>query len=67
MELQSHSKPKIDSVQVILAYFLSPDTTAAAKAGVSRILAKPVDFSILIPLVREILGKSKDLASLDHN
>jgi hypothetical protein len=26
MELQSHSKPKIDSVQVILAYFLTERT-----------------------------------------
>lgn len=37
---------------------------AALKAGVRRVLAKPVDFSALLPLLEEVLGRP---SSPDHS
>jgi CheY-like chemotaxis protein len=46
-----------DLVGVLVTAFAGPEAVAAAaEAGMRRVLAKPVDFGQLLPLVGEVLG-----------
>jgi CheY-like chemotaxis protein len=45
-------------VGILVTAFAGPETvTAAADAGMRRVLGKPVDFGRLLPLVGEVLGE----------
>ena len=43
-------------VVALVTAFASATTRAASEAGVRRVLAKPVDFAVLLPLVEEAVG-----------
>ena len=46
-----------ETVGVLVTAFAAEDTLrAAAKAGIRRVLPKPVDFGHLIPLIEEVAG-----------
>jgi CheY-like chemotaxis protein len=58
VELYGHLKQvRADTVGVLVTAFAA-DTTlqAAAQAGIRQVLAKPVDFGHLIPLIEEVAG-----------
>jgi CheY-like chemotaxis protein len=50
------SQPAI--VVVLVTAFAAATTSAASEAGVRRVLSKPVDFAVLMPLVEEAFGSS---------
>jgi CheY-like chemotaxis protein len=52
------SQPNV--VVALITAFSSLDTTAAKEAGVRSFLLKPVDFSILMPLVDEVVNGRAD-------
>jgi CheY-like chemotaxis protein len=48
---------RADTVGVLVTAFAAADTMqAAARAGIRRVLPKPVDFGRLIPLIEEVAG-----------
>jgi DNA-binding NtrC family response regulator len=57
------SQPNV--VVALMTAFSSLDTTAATEAGVRRFLLKPVDFSILMPLVEEVVNGRADNTSVE--
>lgn len=50
------SQPAVE-VALVTAWASTTTTAAAAHVGVRRVLSKPVDFGVLIPLVEEVVGK----------
>jgi two-component system response regulator AtoC len=58
LELCQHLKGAQPDVHVVLVTGFSSEATtdAAAKVGVRRVMAKPVDFEELIPLVEAVVG-----------
>jgi DNA-binding response OmpR family regulator len=59
------SQPNV--VVALITAFSSLDTTAAREAGVRCSLVKPVDFSVLMPLVEEVVIKRADNTRLRPN
>jgi CheY-like chemotaxis protein len=59
VELYGHIKRvRANTVGVLVTGFAADDTVQAALgAGIRRVLAKPVDFGRLIPLIEEVAGK----------
>lgn len=49
------SRPAVE-VALVTGWASSSTIAAASEAGVRRVLPKPVDFGILIPLVEEMVG-----------
>jgi CheY-like chemotaxis protein len=49
------SRPTVE-VALVTGWASSSTTAAASEAGVRRVLPKPVDFGVLIPLVEEVVG-----------
>jgi CheY-like chemotaxis protein len=43
-------------VALVTAFASAATTTAAAEAGIRRVLSKPVDFTLLMPFVKEAVG-----------
>jgi CheY-like chemotaxis protein len=58
VELYTHLKQvRVDTVGVLVTGFAADDTAqAAARAGIRRVLPKPVDFGRLLPLIEEVAG-----------
>ncbi len=58
VELYVHLKrTRAGTVGVLVTGFASDDTVeAASRAGMRRVLSKPVDFGCLIPLIEEVAG-----------
>ncbi len=58
VELYGHLKQlQADTLGVLVTAFANETTIqAAARAGIRRVLPKPVDFGHLIPLVEEVAG-----------
>ena len=58
VELYGHLKElQADTVGVLVTAFTAHDTLPAAnRAGIRRVLPKPVDFGRLIPLIEEVAG-----------
>lgn len=49
------SQPAVE-VALVTAWASTTTTAEAAQVGVRRVLPKPVDFGVLIPLVEEVVG-----------
>ena len=49
------SRPAVE-VALVTAWASASTTAAASEAGIRRVLPKPVDFGVLIPLVEEVVG-----------
>jgi CheY-like chemotaxis protein len=58
LELYGHLKRvRADTVGILVTAADAADTVqAAARAGIRRVLPKPVDFGRLIPLIEEVAG-----------
>jgi CheY-like chemotaxis protein len=59
VELYVHIKRvRADTVGVLVTGFAAEGTMqAAVVAGIRRVLSKPLDFTCLLPLIEEIVGK----------
>jgi DNA-binding response OmpR family regulator len=49
------SRPAVE-VALVTAWASISTTAAASEAGVRRVLPKPIDFRVLLPLVEEVVG-----------
>jgi CheY-like chemotaxis protein len=58
VELDGHLRPvQADGVGVQVTGYAAEDTVeAAARAGIRRVLPRPVDFARLIPLIEGVVG-----------
>jgi DNA-binding response OmpR family regulator len=52
------SRPTVE-VALVTGWASTSTTAAAAEVGVRRVLPKPVDFGILLPLVEEVFGSDE--------
>ncbi len=56
LELSRLLKGNQPAPEIVLVTAFAPDSAEVADAGVSRVLGKPVDFSILLPLIQRVFG-----------
>lgn len=67
LELSRRLKGSQPVPEVVLVTAFAPDSATVVDAGVQRILAKPIDFGILIPLVHDVVGKAGGATAAVHN